>query len=92
MDDPSIATSVASGQPASSPRNPASFHFDIEARISGVDAAQEALVCAGFTGRRMTGNPNIDLTQSADLACHTPLGMTWPKSFVHKDLWHSGTL
>ena len=47
---------------------------------------------ANSTGRCPPNDPNINLTETTDLACHTPLGMTSSKSLVHKDLGHSGTL
>ena len=63
------------------------FHVAISSRVPPVRPARTA--CS--TGRGPSCDPNIDLTESGDLACHTPLGMTWPKPFIHKGLEHHVT-
>ena len=90
--DPNTYTSVAAAQPVKSCWNLVPLHSAGGARIVGAEAALRAARTACPTGRHPACEPNINLTESGDLACHTPLGMTWPKPFIYKGLGHAGTL
>ena len=63
-----------------------------DARIASVEAALRAVRIACFLLYYPSCKPNIDLTKMGILACHTPLGMTWPKSLIHNGLGCHGTL
>ncbi len=73
---PNTYTSVAAAQPVKSCWNRGPFRHAAGTRMVDAEATLRPSSTACSTGRCPSCETNINLTESDDLACHTPLGMT----------------